>query len=232
MECVNSQSRPKNLLIYSLIVVSSMTVHDVVTAQQTDYTQAALHIQVVDIDLDVEGSIRTTQFDSLELELSEQLAQDLDGILHFGYLDISQNSNPIFAGTNTTGGYLGFGLRWQLITNQRFKLSSRLDYRYAFTDTSVDDQRVEWSWHQTSLGIHSRTYFSKSFSLGLGASAISINGVEKASGTVNQNLDFKAKDSLTGHIGLQLELDQDGQIGMELKIGSSQGGRITFQRSF
>lgn len=209
-----------------------MTAHNAVIAQQTDYVTAALHIQVVDIDLDVEGNIRTTQFDSLELELREQLAQNFDGTLHFGYLDVTQNSNPIFAGTNTTGGYLGFDLRWHIISSQQFKLVSIFDYRYAFTDTSFDGQRVEWDWHQTSLGIHTRTFISKGLSIGLGANFLSINGVEKASGTINQNLDFKAEDSLTGHIGLQLELDQAGQIGIELKTGSLQGGRITFQRAF
>jgi len=232
MECVDHLLGPKYLIISSLIIINTLSVHNSASAQQTDYIEAALNIQVVDVDLDFEGSIRTTQFDSLEFELREQLAENIEGTVHFGYLDVTQNSNPIFAGTNTTGGYLGFDLRWHLIKGQQFKLMSLFDYRYAFTDTSYDGQRIEWDWHQTSLALHSRTTISKNFSLGLGVSYLTINGVEKASGTLNQNLDFKAKDSLTGHIGLQLELDQDGQIGVELKTGSLQGGMITFQQSF
>jgi len=232
MECVETQSRPKNLFISALIFICSMAVHNAVSAQQTDYTEASLNIQVIDIDLEIDGDIRTTQFGSLEFELREQLAQNLDGTLHFGYLDVSQNSNPIFVGTNTTGGYIGFDLRWHIIDEQRFKLTSIFDYRYSITDTSYNDQRVEWDWHQTSLALYSRTSISKSFSLGLGVNALNINGVERATGTINQTLDFQAKDSLTGIIGLQLTTEDSGEIGFELKMGSSQGARLIFQRSF
>jgi hypothetical protein len=109
---------------------------------------------------------------------------------------------------------------------------SRLAYRYNQVSADVEDQSVEWTWHQGEIGLSTQTYVSDHISIGLGVNYITINGVETASGATNQRLDFKAKDSLTGHIGLQLELDRTGQIGVEFRTGSIQGGRLIFQRDF
>lgn len=204
----------------------------VAQAQQNDYLQSTLHLQAVRTDLDFEGFSRETKINSLDIEIREPLASNLDGAFLIGYLEAVQTNNPIFAGQNTAGGYAGFDLRLHLINTPYFKMLGSLDYRYSFTDAQIDDQKIEWKWHQVGVGLHTRISLSPFLHISLGASNHTISGVEKAVGTVNQTLDFKGEDSLTGHIGLQLELDHAAQIGMEFTTGSLQGGRITFQRKF
>lgn len=213
-------------------VIALFQINHSVAASNTDVSLAAVHLQIIEIDLDFEGTLRETEFGSFQIEIREPLAKFLDGGLLFGYLGAKQNSNPILAGQSTAGGYLGFDLNFHLVDTQPFTLDGILDYRYSETSADIDDQKVEWRWHQTRLGMAAGTSLGNTFSIELGAYYLSINGDEKARGTLDQNLDFKAKDSLTAHIGLQLRLDQGGQIGFTYITGSEQGGRISFQQSF
>jgi len=214
------------------ILALCLVINDIVEAQEANYIQSALQIQTVKMDLDFGGSLRETRFNSIDISLREQLSQNVDGAFLFGYLDLIQKTNPITAGQNTSGEYIGIDLQWHILNYQRFKMLTSVNYHYAVSEAEIDAQKVEWQWHQVGLDLHSQTYLSKSLSFSLGVSATSINGVEKAIGTLDQGLDFKAKDSLTGHIALQLTTGRAGQIGIELKTGSLQGGRIIFQRSF
>lgn len=214
------------------ITIICLVLNRAVEAQETDYIQATVHVQNVETELDVEGSLRETRFTSIDFSLREQLAETVDGALLLGYLDVRQKTNPVLAGQNTAGGYIGIDLRWHLLNRERFKMQTTLDYRYVNTDASIDDQKVEWRWHQIDIGLHTQTYISNSLFLILGASATNIDGVEKSRGPLNQDLDFTSNDSLTGHIGLQLATWHTGEISVILRIGSSQGGRISFQRSF
>ena len=201
-------------------------------AQENSFTQAELHLESIDIDLIFDGNQRQTEFNSLDIVLRQRLTDTIDGSILFGYLIALQNSNPIFAGQDLGGNYLGFDLRLHLTNTQRFKMFGQIEYRYNWVDATITDQSVEWNWHQTELALHTLTSISNSLYISLGVSTLHMDGVEKARGPVDQNIDFKAKDGLTGHIGLQFDLGDAGQIGMEAQTGSSQGGRITFQSSF
>jgi hypothetical protein len=218
------------LSLFSFITL--LHINHCVAATYNDATLAAVHLQIVDVDLDVEGTLRETEFGSFQIEIREPLAKFVDGGLLFGYLGTKQRSNPIVAGQSMSGGYFGFDLNFHLVDTQAFKLDGIFDYRYSETSASIDDQRVEWSWHQTRTGAETRTYFGSNVAIELGAYYLTINGEERARGPLNQNLDFEAKDSLTAHIELQLALDQSGQISFAYITGSAQGGRISFQQSF
>lgn len=215
-----------------LLLLACLTIHTNVHARATNIIQGGLHFQSVEMDLEVNGSIRQTRFNSIDVILRERLSPNLDGALKFGYLGISQKTNPIFAGQNIAGEYVGIDFRLHLIDTPSFKMLTNLDYRYAVADAEETDQTVEWRWHQVSIGLATLTQVSNHLHLSLGVNYLDINGVEKATGTIDQSLDFQAKDSLTGIIGLQLSTEDSGEIGIELKMGSSQGARLIFQRSF
>ncbi|MGD8784526.1 MAG: hypothetical protein PVF28_00735 [Thioalkalispiraceae bacterium] len=236
MECVSHYLLRDNPKLLSAVCATLLTCNllstDPAYAQQPHYTHAELRFQAIDIDLNFEGAERETRVNSIDFSLREQLASRLDGAFLLGYINALQNSNPIYAGQDMVGEYLGLDLQFYLIQQPRFTLLSRFAYRYSLIDAEVDEQKMEWKWHQASIGLHSQTYISKHLYLNLGASVLTISGVEKASGTIDQSIDFKAKDSLTGLIGLQLDLDRTGRIGVEFKAGSMQGGRIVFQRAF
>ena len=236
MRYLHEYARPApsilNATLFSLALFIVSSNFNPAQAQENSFTKAELHLQAIDIDLIFDGNQRLTEFNSLDIVLRQRLSDTLDGSILFGYLIALQNSNPIFAGQDLGGNYLGLDLRLHLANTQRFKMFGQIEYRYNWVDATITDQSVEWNWHQTALALHTLRNISNGLYISLGASTLQIDGVEKARGPVDQNIDFKAKDGLTGHIGLQFDLGDAGQIGMEAQTGSSQGGRITFQSSF
>lgn len=184
------------------------------------------------IDWDYSGNLRETRLSQLDVAWQERLAPAIRGGIELGYLELTQYSNPIPVGQTGSGGYLGLNLSFLIISTADFELYTRLGYRYSEVSKSATDQSVDWDWHQGQIGLYSKFRLTESFRLLLGASALAIDGRERAEGTVTSAQPFKAAEPLSGHIGLQLGLDHTGTIGIKIDSGSLRGGRITFQRIF
>lgn len=195
-------------------------------------TEAALYFQVNNIDLDFAGDIRKSRFSSLDLMIREQLSADIDGALWLGYLETTQDTNPILAGQDMGGEYVGIDFRFHHIQTPRYQLHTRFFYRYANTEDTVNNQTVKWEWHQVSLGLHNRLQVGNTTALTVGLSGIAIDGREKAEGTLNQRLSFDADVPYQADLGLEFRLDHTGDIGIELHFGSLRGGQLTFKRQF
>jgi hypothetical protein len=59
-----------------------------------------------------------------------------------------------------------------------------------------------------------------------------IDGTERDSGTVNRTTDFRRDSRVGGFLGLDLNVESDGYIGIEARAGLTRGGEIYFKRSF
>ena len=184
------------------------------------------------IDLDYSGVQRETRLSRLGVLWYEKLSPSIVGGVELGYLEFTQYSNPIPAGQTGSGEYIGLNLAFLLIETTHFDLLTRLDYRYNDARHSLDDQKINWDWHEGSIGIYSTFKFSNAISLTLGASALAIDGRESATGTITEAQPFKADEPFSGHVGLDLGLDHAGTIGIEISTGSLRGGRLSFQRIF
>jgi len=184
------------------------------------------------MDLDMDGTVRETHFNTFGFGFRNQLTSRLDAAVLFGYLFVSQYSNPIPAAQSSSGGYIGFDLRGHLVATEKFNLHTRFTYRYADTVSREAEQKISWEWHEIELSLESQTYISESLFANFSISYLDMDGQETATGDLNQRLVFDQIDSLTAHIGLQLNLDQSGRIVFELMTGSMQGGKIVFMRDF
>jgi len=194
--------------------------------------EAAAYIQVVDIDLNFAGAIRETRFTSFDFSLREKLSERIDGAIHFGYLNVDQNANPVLTGQDTQGGYLGIDLRGHLIKTHPYSMRGIFYYRYAMTEQRGGDQTVEWSWHELRLKLDNQINIGNNLQCHIAVSTTLIDGVKRASGNLEQRIEFEQEDHLTGHIGLQYKLNRKGKIGFELLTGSRQGGRLIFKQAF
>ncbi len=220
--------RSLSLIFLGLTISAS----PIFASERATFINAAIHLQSVEMDLDMDGTTRETEFNTFGFSFREQLTSRLDGAILLGYLFINQRSNPIPAAQDSSGGYLGFDLRGLVLDSEKFDLYSRFAFRYAQTASRLGEQKIDWEWNEISLSLESHTHISKSLSANISISYLELNGQEKATGDLNQRLDFDQIDSLTAHIGLQLNLDQSGQIIFELMTGSMQGGKIVFMRDF
>jgi hypothetical protein len=201
-------------------------------AQAEETIGVAFVIEKQEIDLDFAGSTRETDFDSLQLHWYTGLMSHLDGSFVLGFIDTSQSSNPFPEGQNTSGNFLEVGLRAYYYRGEKFNLSSGFYYRYVDTSHSGASQDINWRWHHGSVDVRAQIQLGNYLELLAGASAIFIDGEERASGTVTQLIDFKEKDSLSEYAGAQIILDRTGRIGIKIDTGSLRGGQIYFARWF
>ena len=184
------------------------------------------------IDLNYSGNLRETRLTNLDVSWIELLAPSIYGGIELGYLEITQYSNPIPTGQTGSGGYLGLNMSFLMFDAHHFQLLTRLGYRYSEASHHSEGQTVDWDWHQGLIALEGKLFFSDRFAMVLGVSAIAIDGRERADGTVTQAQPFKADEPLSGHLGLQLGLDPDSNIGIQVDVGSLRGGRLTIRRIF
>ncbi len=202
------------------------------TAVSAQGLDVALSLQRQRQDLEFSGDVRDTRQNSLDIVWKEPLHARLTGSIQFGYLEIHQANNPVVAAQITDGGYLGIGMHVLLLDSPSFQIVTDLNYRYHETDSQLDNQVVQWRWHQGQLGLFGHWRVSPYLGLSLGSSAIWVDGTERLTGTINQLNHFDARNPYSGHLGIRFYLDHTGSIGIELNTGSLQGGQVTFQRAF
>lgn len=196
------------------------------------FNQAAAYLQFYNTDLNFSGDKRKTAFHSLEFSLHEKVSERIDGSLQSGILFTDQVSNPISAGQDTSGGYLGLEIRGVLITAEHYSMRLGTHYRYAITSQSIGNQDVQWEWHELGLTLSNQIDFTPKLFSHFNIEATLIDGDEKTSGDVNSLTDFKQSHSLSGALGLGFQLENNGQIGFAALFGAKTGARFIFRKYF
>jgi len=184
------------------------------------------------IDFNYSGDIRETKFNGLRVAWVEPLAPTILGGIELGYLEISQYSNPIPAGQTGSGEFLGINLSFLMMDNPRYRLLTRLGYRYSEARHTVEGQAVQWDWNQGVIELEGTMHYSERLSITLSVGAIAINGREEAQGDIANAQPFRSDQTVLGHAGVQLGLDHDSYIGIQVDMGAMWGGQIIFGRFF
>lgn len=164
--------------------------------------------------------------------LREQVSKRVTLGMYGGYAWLTQSSNPVTAGIELDGFHAGFSLHGVLLEGQRTSLYGTLDYGYQKVDHKDDSQTVviDWAQPQAQLGV--MLTLARHWRLYGGGSYGKIDGEERASGTVNHTLDFTRGAQSGGFLGLDLNVETDGYVGVELRSGLMRGGEIYFKRRF
>ena len=152
--------------------------------------------------------------------------------MYGGYAWLTQTNNPVTAGIELDGFHAGFSLHGVLLEGKHAFLYGALDYSYQKTDHKNDTQTVviDWTQPQAQLGVVLTP--APNWRLYGGSSYGKLDGEERASGTVNHTLAFKRGARAGGFIGLDLNVDADGYVGIEARSGVDRGGEIYFKRHF
>ena len=191
-----------------------------------------LNIQAITLNLQYPGEVRETKINSLVLFWDQPLNTWLDGSITMVLLDISQGSNPIPAGQSVSGNSLGLGLQFHLYRTDKLRLHADMDYQYVDASGNSQDQNVDMHWQQVSGQLQADLHLWQYSYLYLAAGAVSIDGSEHASGTVDSVLSFNSNTPTYGRLGIKFGVDPTGYIGIEVATGSIAGGQIYFQRWF
>lgn len=152
--------------------------------------------------------------------------------MHGGYAWLTQNNNPVTAGIELDGFHAGFSLHAVMLQGRHASLYGALDYTYQKMDHKNDARTVviDWAQPQAQLGV--MLTLAPKWRVYGGGNYGKIDGEERASGSVNHTLTFERGAQSGGFLGLDLNVETDGYIGIEARSGLMRGAEIYFKRRF
>ncbi len=152
--------------------------------------------------------------------------------LSLGYAYIDTTDQPLTAGMELKGFYIGPALRGALIDGRTFTLSVTGSYLYQRVRDSNTTQAVTLEWYQPQLDLDAVWHISASVGLAIGGQFGRVDVDERIEGTVNQTLKLKRNSTFGGVAGVEFDLGGDGRVGVLLHQAVGDGAEIYFQRQF
>jgi len=184
------------------------------------------------LPLDYAGRTQDSTNSWLGVSVREQVSPRVTLGMYGGYAWLSQTNNPVTAGIELDGYHAGFSLHAVLLSGQRASVFGALDYSYQKMDHEGETQEIVIDWTQAQAQLGATLTLSPRWRFYAGGSYGKIDGEERARGAVNHTLDFERGARAGGFIGLDLNVEADGYIGVELRSGLTRGGEIYFKRRF
>jgi hypothetical protein len=182
--------------------------------------------------LDYAGRTQDSTNSWLGVSLREQVSKRVTLGIYGGYAWLTQTNNPVTAGIELDGYHAGISMHAVLLPGQMASLYGALDYSYQKMDHEGDIQEVVIDWTQSQAQIGVMFALAQRWRLYGGGSYGKVDGEERASGSVNHTLAFERGAQSGGFLGLDLNVETDGYIGVELRSGLMRGGEIYFKRRF
>jgi hypothetical protein len=182
--------------------------------------------------LDYGGLAYDTTSRWIGLSLREKASQRLTLGMYGGYAYVTQTGNPLTAGIELNGYHAGFSLHGVIHESRRVSVFYALDYTYQKVDDTNDVQTVVINWLQSQAQLGMIAALARNFRLYGGGNYGRLDGEERASGTVNRTTDISRDARGGGFLGLELNTDPDGYVGIEVRSGLTRGGEIYFKRRY
>jgi hypothetical protein len=192
----------------------------------------ALRFARTKMPLDYAGRTHDTTSRWFGFSLREKAGKRVTLGMYGGYAWLTQTNNPVTAGIELDGFHAGFSLHGVLLEGQRASLYGALDYGYQKVDHKGDTQTVVIDWAQPQAQLGGMLTLARNWRLYGGGSYGKIDGEERVSGSVNHTLSFERGAQSGGFLGLDLNVETDGYIGIEARSGLMRGIDIYFKRSY
>lgn len=184
------------------------------------------------IPLEYDNRVQDSTNRWLGISLREKAGQRVTLGMYGGYAYLTQTNNPVTAGKELDGYHAGFTVHGLLLEGQRASLYGSLEYVYQKMDHKNDTQTVVIDWAQSQAQIGVMVNLVRSWRLYGGGTYGKIDGEERASGLVNHTLPFERGAKSGAILGLDLNVETDGYIGIEARSGLVRSGEIYFKRRF
>ncbi|WP_372521988.1 hypothetical protein [Sulfuricaulis sp.] len=166
------------------------------------------------------------------LSLREKAGQRVTLGMYGGYAYVTQTGNPVTAGMELNGFHAGFSLYGVILESRHESLFYAFDYTYQKVDNKSDAQTVVIDWSQPQAQLGAIISLTQNFRFYGGGSYGRIDGEERVSGTVNRTTTISRAARGGGFLGLDLNTDPDGYVGIEVRLGLTRGGEIYFKRRY
>ena len=198
----------------------------------SDPIDFALHFSRLETGLDDGQQTVDTTEKQLGITAFNLVNPALQPGLLLGYAFIDIADQPLTAGMELDGFYIGPALRSTLIDDHDFTLSITGSYLYQSTRGSADTQVINLDWYQPQLDLDARWRLSQNAKLTIGGQIGRVDVNERFEGPVKQTLKLKQTSTLGGHAGMEFDLGDPGQIGVLIHHAISNGVELYFQQQF
>ena len=168
----------------------------------------------------------------LGVSLREQASEHITLGMYGGYAYVTQTNNPVTAGLELDGYHAGFSLHGIVIGSQRASLFYALSYTYQKVDHKRDAQTVVIDWSEAQAQLGAIATLNRKWRLYGGGSYGYIDGEERISGAINRTTNFERRARTGGFLGLDLNVEANGYVGVEAKTGLTRGAEIYFKRRY
>jgi len=186
----------------------------------------SLRLARTKVPLDYGNRTNDTASRWLGVSLREKAGKRVTLGMYGGYAWLTQSNNPVTAGAELNGYHAGFSLHGILLEGQRGSLYGALDYTYQKVDHKSDVRTVVIDWAQSQAQLGVVLTLAQKWRLYGGGSYGKIDGEERASGSVNHTLTFVRGARSGGFLGLDLNVEPDGYVGIEAWSSLTRGAEI------
>jgi hypothetical protein len=119
-----------------------------------------------------------------------------------------------------------------IVESRRVSLYYALGYTYQNVDNTDNAQTVEIDWSPSQAQLGAIAALTQKFRLYGGGSYGRIDGEECDRGTINRTTTISRDTRGGGFLGLDLNTDPDGYVGIEISSELTRGGEIYFKRRY
>lgn len=184
------------------------------------------------LDLNYGGTSVDTTVDRIGVAWRERFGERLELGLAGGYSFLTQSNNPPLAGRELSGYHAGFLLDLDLLTYARGRLSLHGAWLYQKMDDDNGTQQIVISWREPSATLRASARISDALDVFGGIRYGVIDGTQRLEGTINETREISQTDRSGGFAGVQLNLEDNGYLGVTTATGIDRYTSIYFGRRF
>lgn len=184
------------------------------------------------LDLNYGGTPVDTTVDRVGIAWRERFGERLQLGLAGGYSFLTQPNTPPLAGRELSGYHAGFLLDLDLLTYVRGGLSLHGAWLYQKMDDDNGTQQIVVSWREPSATLRASARIGDALVVFGGVRYGVIDGTQRLTGTLNETREISQTDRSGGFAGVQLNLEDNGYIGVTTATGIDRYTSIYFGRRF
>jgi hypothetical protein len=153
------------------------------------------------LELETEDTTAETRLTRLGIDLWELGRPWLQFGLRGGYLLATQSDNPVTAGMDLTGQFIGVGVRGRLPVLPSLDIIASAHYDYQQVEDELDAQSTELTWYEAYGELGAALKLDPLHVRG-GAALLAIEGSQTAKGTITDTEDLNDDLKLGGFLAV------------------------------
>jgi len=193
--------------------------------------KVSLIVQNLETDFNYDDSIVASSINRIAMLLYEPSYPSFKPGLQIGTFEINQDNNPVTAGINLTGDYLGVVFRSSLMHTDHSGIQLEGSYAYYSADKTKSDQEINLRWQEFQIDAYLLLEYGN-LDFSLGGYTHSIDGDETAYGSITQTRNFHEQENTGIHAGLDYWVDATGKVGLYTNSGGGHEFSLIFTREF